>query len=225
VFDIETASCRFEDLSESQQEFLLRYAERESDLTIRKRKADDARRYLNLYPLTARVCSLALFNIQSEKMFVMYEGTRGKSWEVPDKNLKYAALPEEEMIKIFWNYAEETEQLISFNGRNFDIPFLMIRSAMLKIKPTKNFLKRKYHSKNHIDLVDKLTYFGLTRKFNLDFYCHAFGIKSPKSNGISGMDINELYRSGKTKEIAVYCSDDVRATYELYKIWDTYLNI
>jgi predicted PolB exonuclease-like 3'-5' exonuclease len=225
VFDIETAGSRFKDLSESQQEFILRYAEKESDLKRREEKAAEAKRYLNLYPLTAKVCSLALYNIHSEKMFVMYEGIKGKSWEVPERNLKYAAFPEREIIEMFWNYAEEAEQLISFNGRNFDLPFLMIRSALLKIKPTKNFLRRKYHSKNHIDLLEKLTFFGLTKKFNLDFYCNAFGIESPKSNGITGMDINELYKSGKIKEIAVYCGDDVRATYELYRIWDTYLNI
>jgi predicted PolB exonuclease-like 3'-5' exonuclease len=225
VFDIETTAYHFGELSESQQEYLLRYADREADDTIREIKTAEAKRYLNLYPLTAKVCSLALFNIHSQKMYVMYEGVKGKLLEIPERNLKYAALPEREIIEMFWNYAGEAEQLISFNGRNFDLPFLMIRSAMLKIKPSRNFLRRKYHSKTHVDLLEKFTYFGLTKKFNLDFYCHAFGIESPKSNGITGMDINELYRSGKIKEIAVYCAEDVRATYELYKIWNDYLNI
>lgn len=225
VFDIETAAYRFEELSESQQEYLLRYADRETDDKIREGKTADAKRYLNLYPLTARVCSLALFNIDSRKMYVMYEGIKGKPLEIPERSLKYAAMPEKEIIEMFWNYTGEADQLISFNGRNFDLPFLMIRSAMLKVKPSRNFLRRKYHSKTHIDLLEKFTYFGLTRKFNLDFYCRAFGIESPKSKGITGMDINELYRSGKIEEIAVYCGEDVRATYELYKIWNDYLNI
>lgn len=225
VFDIETTGYPFGDLSESQQEFLLRYAEKERDQKFREEKVNDVKRYLNLYPLTAKICSLALFNIQSGKMFIMYEGAKGKSWEIPERNLKYVALPEKEIIEMFWNYAGEAEQLISFNGRNFDLPFLMIRSAILRVKPSKNFLRRKYDSKNHIDLLEKFTYYGLTKKFNLDFYCHAFGIKSPKSNGITGMDINELYKSGRIKEIAVYCGEDVRATFELYKVWNTYLNI
>ena len=197
VFDIETAGYPFGDLSESQQEFLLRYADKERDEKRREEKTADVKRYLNLYPLTAKICSLALFNIHSQKMFIMYEGAKGKPWELPERNLKYVALREKEIIEIFWKYAGEAEQLISFNGWNFDLPFLMIRSAILKIKPSKNFLRQKYYSKNHIDLLEKFTYYGLTKKFNLDFYCHAFGIKSPKSNGVSGMDINELYKSGE----------------------------
>jgi hypothetical protein len=27
------------------------------------------------------------------------------------------------------------------------------------------------------------------------------------------------------KEIAIYCGKDIRATFELYKIWDEYLNV
>jgi predicted PolB exonuclease-like 3'-5' exonuclease len=63
------------------------------------------------------------------------------------------------------------------------------------------------------------------KKFNLDFYCNAFGIKSPKSHGITGMEIKELYKAGKTREIALYCREDINATFELYKIWNSYLNI
>jgi predicted PolB exonuclease-like 3'-5' exonuclease len=39
------------------------------------------------------------------------------------------------------------------------------------------------------------------------------------------MEVKELYKAGKVKDIAVYCGEDIRATYELYKIWDEYLNI
>lgn len=39
------------------------------------------------------------------------------------------------------------------------------------------------------------------------------------------MEVKELYKAGRIKEIAVYCSEDVKATYELYKIWNAYLNI
>ena len=60
---------------------------------------------------------------------------------------------------------------------------------------------------------------GAARRFNLDFYCKAFGIESPKSHGVTGMDVNTLMAGGKFREIAEYCLRDVRATVELYKIW------
>lgn len=225
IFDIETAGCKFESLSETQQEFLFRYAEKEKDEDLRQEKREEAIRYLNLYPFTASICSIALLNIDTEKILVLYKSDDEEKWEVTEKKLKYSGMTEMNMLISFWNYVKNAKQIISFNGRQFDLPFLMLRSAILKVKPSKNFLKSKYNSNDHIDLLDKFTNFGSTKKFNLDFYCKSFGIESPKTKGITGMEINELYNSGKVKEIAVYCGEDVIATYELYKIWNKYLNI
>lgn len=225
VFDIETVGFEFNSLSESQQEYLMRYAEKESDDALRQQMKDEVIRYLNLYPYTAKIVSIGLLNVETEKLLVLFEQSEEEEIVIEDKNIKYKAVSEKEMISMFWNYMEKTEKVITFNGRMFDIPFLMLRSAVLQIKPSKNILGYRYDTKTHIDLLDQLTFHGMTKKFNLDFYCHAFGIESPKSKGVSGMDVNELYRAGKIKDIAVYNGKDVQATYELYKIWNEYLNI
>jgi hypothetical protein len=127
------------------------------------------------------------------------------------------------MLKSFWRITGKTDQFISFNGRYFDIPFLLMRSALNKIKPAKNLMTNRFDTSIHIDLLEQFTYYGLTRKFNLDFYCHAFGIESPKSKDISGMEVKTLYEAGKIKDIAVYCGGDIEATYKLFKIWNEYL--
>lgn len=225
IFDIETVGYEFESLAESQQEYLLRYAEQEKDADKKHEIAEESKRYLSLYPLTAKVVAIGMMNTDSEKVMVLYEGESNDDMIIEEKNTKYKRMNETEMLRSFWQYVSKSEKLISFNGRNFDLPFLMIRSAINKIKSSKNLLKTRYDSKDHIDLLEQLTFFGITRKFNLDFYCHAFGIESPKSKGITGMEVKELYKAGRVKEIAVYCGEDVKATYDLYKIWNQYLNI
>ncbi|HED05253.1 MAG TPA: 3'-5' exonuclease [Ignavibacteria bacterium] len=223
VFDIETCSFPFETLSESQREYLLRYAEKEKDEALRKQKVDDAIRYLSLYPYTAKVVSIGIFDVNKGKSFVYFESDTEEQWQLEDTNVQYKGLTEIEMLKSFWRIVEVTDQLISFNGRNFDTPFLMTRSALNKIRPSRNLITKRYDTSFHIDLLDQLTYFGLTRKFNLDFYCRAFGIKSPKSKEVSGIEVKNLYEAGKVKDIAIYCGDDVYATYQLYKVWEEYL--
>ncbi|HED38221.1 MAG TPA: 3'-5' exonuclease, partial [Ignavibacteria bacterium] len=146
-------------------------------------------------------------------------------WEAEQKKIKYEEKSENDIINLFWEYVSKCEQIITFNGRNFDLPFLILRSALPKIKPTRYLIGSRYNNKNHIDLLDKFTLYGLVRRFNIDFYCKAFGIQSPKSKGISGMDVKELYNAGRIEDIAIYCGEDVRATYELYKVWNGYLNI
>jgi 3'-5' exonuclease len=225
VFDIETVGVDFETLSGSQKEFLLRYAESEKDLVKKEELIDEAKRYLSLYPYTAKILAIGMLNTDTGKSMVLYEGENEGEWSSEEKNINYKPLNEEQMLKYFWKYSAKAEKIISFNGRNFDLPFLMMRSAINKIKPSKNFLKNRYDSTNHVDLLEQFTFYGATKKFNLDFYCHAFGITSPKSKGVTGMDVKELYLAGRIKEIAVYCGEDVKATFELYKIWDKYLNI
>lgn len=70
----------------------------------------------------------------------------------------------------------------------------------------------------------QLTFYGVSgrdgaaRRFNLDFYCKSFGIDSPKSHGVTGMDVNTLLAEGRHPEIAEYCLRDVRATVWLCQI-------
>ncbi len=225
IFDIETCANPLESLSESQQEYLLRYAEKERLPAVREEKISEAIRYLSLYPFTAKVIAIGIFDIEKEKSFVYYENDRNEEWEAAEKNVHYKGVPENEMLISFWRIAEAADRLITFNGRGFDIPFLMLRSALHKIKPTKNLMANRYDLSCHIDLLDQFTFYGLIRKFNLDFYCRAFDIESPKSKGISGMDVKNFYEAGRIKDIAVYCGLDVIATYRLYKVWENYLNI
>lgn len=225
VFDIETCSYPFDSLTESQQEYILRYAEKEKTEDLRIEKREEAVRFTSLYPFTSSVVAIGLLDVEKEKSFVYCKSQSGEEWSNPEKKIQYKAVTEHEMLTSFWRIIELTDQVITFNGRNFDAPFLMLKSAMLKIKPTKNLIGKRYDQSSHIDLLEQFTYYGLTRKFNLDFYCNAFGIESPKSKGISGMEVKNLYEAGREKDIAVYCGDDVSATYELYKIWNEYLNI
>jgi len=100
---------------------------------------------------------------------------------------------------------------------------LHLRSALLKIKPTKNLMPYRYDHKIHCDLMEQLTFYNSVRKFNLDFYTKAFGIESPKKAGIDGAQVGELYQQKKYKEIARYCVRDLKATQRLYEYWEKYL--
>jgi hypothetical protein len=101
----------------------------------------------------------------------------------------------------------------------------MLRSAILGVTPSRNLVPYRYDTKIHCDLLDQLSFYGTVKKFNLDFYCKAFGIKSPKSEGITGLDLGDLYREKRFREIAHYCGGDIRAEAGLFLIWNKYLNI
>ena len=128
-----------------------------------------------------------------------------------------------EILEKFWDIVKTYDQVITFNGRGFDAPYLMLRSAVHKIRATKNMMGYRYDYKEHCDLMEQLTFYGATRKFSLDFYAKFFGIKSSKADGIDGSMVGDFYKKGKYMDIARYCFRDLVATKELYDYWDKYL--
>lgn len=223
VIDIETARFPFDSLSESQQEFLLRDSNKIEDLTLREEKAEEAKRFMNLYPLTAKAVVIGMYIVEKKRSFVLYEAdAETEKWE-NELGDSFKGMPEKEMLILFWDYIKQFETVITFNGRKFDIPFLLLRSALNGIRPTRDLMGYRYEHKKHCDLLDQLSFYGNTKMFNLDFYCHAFGIHSPKSGGITGWEVQEFYEAGKIREIAEYCARDIVATYKLYELWEQYL--
>jgi predicted PolB exonuclease-like 3'-5' exonuclease len=93
----------------------------------------------------------------------------------------------------------------------------MLRSATLGIRATRNLVGYRYALKPHTDLLEAITFFGASRKWNLDYACKAFGVESPKEHGLDGFSVGPFYRAGRLREIALYCRRDVEATASLYR--------
>lgn len=223
IFDIETVGYSFESFDEYQQEYLLRYANLEETEEKRQQKIDEVIRYLNLSALTAQIVAIGLYDLQISKGLVLFQSDVKEHYKSENGEFTFHSGKEVYLIQKFWEIASKYDRFISFNGRSFDAPFLLLRSAILRIKPTKNLLSYRYDSKIHCDLLEQFTFYGLTRKFNLDFYCKVFGINSPKRGDVTGYNINEVYNQKRYREIAEYCSLDLLATKELYLIYKNYL--
>jgi DNA polymerase elongation subunit (family B) len=202
----------------------MRYAEKEESEERRRLEREEAIKRLNLWPLTAQVVTIAMMNVESERGRILYQSRSREKWFSGDGQAEFASGSEAEILEEFWKTVSKYDKFISFNGRGFDCPFLMLRSAILGVKPTRNLMSgTRFNHPDHIDLMEEFTYFGTTRKFNLDFYCKSFGIESPKSHGVTGMDVNRLFAEGEHRRIAEYCLCDVKATAKLYRRWEEYL--
>lgn len=219
VFDIETISIDFDALDKETRDYVLKSA------TTNEEK-EKIKSQLNFWPMTARVAAVALLNPDTGKGAVYYESGGKKIENFEEEGIEYISGSEEDLLKNFWRAAASYDQFITFNGRSFDAPFLITRSAINKIIPTKNLMPYRYGVDIHIDLMDQLTFYRATsRAFSLDFYARSFGIKSPKGDGVDGSKVGELYKNGEYERIARYCMGDVQATAKLYEIWQTYFNI
>jgi len=227
VFDIETAALPLAQFDGAQQEYLFREAEKLTDETAKTSKREETAKYMSLWPLTSQVVCIAMLNAETQRGQVQFLAEDFEEDAGEAGLVKFVPCADEsELLTAFWDVARHYDNVVTFNGRGFDVPFIYLRSALLDVPITrKNWLGYRYATEPHCDLAEQLTFYGVSgrdgaaRRFNLDFYCKAFGIESPKSHGVTGMHVATLMAEKKFREIAEYCLRDVRATVELYRIW------
>ena len=211
VLDIETAGQEWDALDDAQRTYLRRNARSEEELE----KLPES---LSLWPLTGRIIVIAMLNPDSGRGRIWYEKNDGRLEETSsDGRFKFVGDAEPVLLAEFWKAMRRFQRFVTFNGRGFDGPFLMLRSAALGIPATRNLVGYRYALRPHTDLLEAITFFGVSRKWNLDFACKAFGVESPKEQGMDGFSVGPYYRSGRIREIAAYCRRDVEATAGLFR--------
>jgi predicted PolB exonuclease-like 3'-5' exonuclease len=136
---------------------------------------------------------------------------------------------EREMISNFLSFIDKhNPKLVSFNGRNFDIPMLLVRAMKYNLSCPAYFevenkalnkskwdnYRYRFSDRFHVDIMDHMSEFGAVRGLNLNLLCTMMGI--PGKFDVSGDEVHKLYYEGKIKEIKEYCESDVLNTYWLF---------
>ncbi len=136
---------------------------------------------------------------------------------------------EEEMIANFLQFIDrKNPKLVSFNGRNFDMPMLMIRAMKYNLSCPAYFEKEnqmlnkskwdnyryRYSDRFHVDLMDHIAEFGAARGLNLDTLCAMLDL--PGKYDVSGDQLMSLFYREELEKIREYCESDVLNTYWLY---------
>ena len=218
VVDIETVGVPWGTLDEKTREYLLGRVPTEGE-----KEAVPHR--LGLDPGTGRVVVIGMYNATADKGGLFVEG-KNRGWiDGGPAGFKRFDGDEREMLTEFWRMlGQNCRRVVTYNGRQFDGPFLMLRSAMLGVAPSVNLAGYRYALSPHCDLQEVLTFFGARRPaYSLDYWCRRFGITSPKTEGIDGSRVQEFYEAGRLEEIAEYCARDVVATADLYRRLETTL--
>ncbi|MEX2355971.1 MAG: ribonuclease H-like domain-containing protein [Thermaerobacterales bacterium] len=212
--DIETIGLDWDGLGSDVQDYLLQRAR-----TPEEREAVPDR--LALHPGTGRVVAIGMWRPGDDRGGVLAADEQGSGvWEPFEDDGSGQTLifraSEADILREFWRYVQDgAGTIITFNGRSFDAPFLMLRSAILDVAPSRNLVPYRYSFREHCDLAEVLTFFRARPLDAFHFWCRQFGIESPKSE-MDGAGVGDAFRAGKLSAIARYCLQDARATALLY---------
>jgi DNA polymerase elongation subunit (family B) len=150
----------------------------------------------------------------------------------------FAGDNEDENLSDFWDFFEEKEfaedlsrdrysnylgkrtpiQLVTFNGDDFDIPFLLFRSSLWKIEPSvdiETYPYRGMKKSNHFDCLRFISGGEPKKKVSLEIACRVLGINVPEFKMPEGR-IRTFYRDNNWDQIKQKNELDLTLTHNLY---------
>ena len=133
----------------------------------------------------------------------------------PVEAIAWYGSDEKEILRQFWDrMAKERPRLyITYNGLNFDFPFIKKRSIIHQVKPTIEISLAKFRTEPVYDVMaiwGNWDFRGFTK---LDVLARALGVETKSG---SGSQVAKMWARNKKKEVAEYCLQDVYVTYACY---------
>lgn len=246
VFDLEVVPYDFDTTyDEETKKYLLKSAKGDAA------KEEEIKMNLVFSPFTSKLVAIGMLDVEKYFDHTKYDtvcsvlvNDENKEEPLPEgtdeieddqklEKVQYIFGDEKEILNKFWALLKERNyrHFVTFNGREFDCPYIMLRSFIQNVKPSRNLMdKSDFNFKEyHTDLMKEFSYYknvqhGAAKKYNLDFYCKMLGVKSPKGEGVSGEMVSELYSKKQYYKLANYCLGDVVAEAKLFRKWKEFLS-
>lgn len=213
VVDIETRALEYTDLSDEDKSVY-------NSLQTEDEK-EQWMKNLALNPFTSSLVCISIKkcrDLTHEKGWVLINSE--EKIESSSDTYKFLCYDEKKLFEKFWEFFSKIDypyKFITFRGRDFDFPYIMLRSAYLGVPNYTNLMSGSDWNMNsyHIDLAKELTFFkysnsGAIKLRSLDYYCKRFLNKTSKTEKVSGSLVTDLFKEGKIKEICEYASYGVR---------------
>lgn len=223
IFDIETTGKDWDEIPEATQYSLTKWIGQQPVSDEEKdRLSEEAKEKLGLSPFTGRVISLAMYDLERQTGAVYFVADDSVvDYEID--GWKYKVRTEEQILEDFWETATSYDVFVTFNGRTFDVPFLLHRSLITGVRPTVELTGQRYLSRQshpyHVDLLDEFSFYGaMSRRPSLQLLCDSYRIPYEKE-GVGGEDITEFFAHKKFRDIAEKNAADVTATKLLFEKW------
>jgi len=162
----------------------------------------------DFFPLSFHVpISIAVGQVNDERVLTAVEA------------IHEADYSEEALVRSFWQRFERFPgTLVTFNGRNFDLPVLELQALKYGCTAQRYFsgkARNRYAEEGHYDLYDFLTNYGAHR-LRGGFNVLAKLIGLPGKMEIDGSMVQQLWEEGRLPDIHRYCRQDVMQTYFLF---------
>ncbi|WP_103028543.1 ribonuclease H-like domain-containing protein [Salinibacter altiplanensis] len=213
ALDIETCPLPVDGFSDTHRERYEKELKHEQEKNPECSEAEASKRARSFHPYLGWVCCVSVVR-----------GGLGSKRSDPRSWSASTPSGEEQMLNDFWDDVQHVvkrmkrhgEELVwaTFNGKDFDVPFLTARSSHHGIAPTSQGLLDSYPY-GHTPHADLSTIWPSSH-YSLEGMCAHLGIDSPK-DGMDGSEVAPAVANGRMDEVQAYCERDAVATYRCLK--------
>jgi DNA polymerase elongation subunit (family B) len=170
---------------------------------------------MGLSPFYGRICSFSSYSKSSQYYKTIDESSDEAEIELINHILESLIVGE-----------IETNKIITWNGFNFDLPFIYKRACLLKIPlprgcPGLKYWTKKYTTEPHCDLMMELAGWNTEQKMNLDEAGKCFLGRGKTERDYS--TYVDLIEAGDSKLIGIDNLCDTGITFDLYELLKNYL--
>lgn len=174
---------------------------------IEQKEADRLSK-LGLDPATARICC-----------FGWFDGEAGKAYNYMLEAETLEA--EKKLLQKAWDILSTGDHFVTFNGNQFDVPMLLMRSLVNHVRPAIQISTKKYTITNHTDVRAVLNNWNDYKPGTLDFYSRLLLGRTPKGD-FDGSQVQDMWDMELYDDIAKYCMDDCEPTYQIFELMQKY---
>lgn len=132
----------------------------------------------------------------------------------PPQELCWAGPDEAELLGHFWRTVMPDDLLIGHNLLGFDLPYIMARSVIAKVKPSRRIDLRRYRTDTIYDTMQVWCGWEAGKYPKLDTLAAIMGFDGKSG---SGAQVAGWAEAGEWEQIKSYCMDDVRITCAVYQ--------
>ena len=135
--------------------------------------------------------------------------------DINEKIINSFSGEDEKIILIeFWKAIENCDEIITYCGNGFDIPFLVRRSLINNIKVSDNFRDKRIKFTDLKLVVDSFFMCYQHHHGKLHDWANVLGIKIQTENGSK---MKEYYEKKEWDKIIDHCEEDILITKQLFE--------
>lgn len=202
AWDIETCPLPEDELSGPHQERFEKELTKQQEQNPDMGRTEASKRARSFHPYLGWISCISVVR-----------GEVGQSMNTPYSWSASSPEEEEDMLRTFWADMDGVSgrpRWATYNGKDFDVPFLTARSSFHGVTPTRDDMIDTYPFKHqpHADLSK----IWLKVSSSLEEMCAHLGVPSPKQ-GMDGGGVAEAVSEGRMGDVEAYCERDAVATF------------